>query len=193
MPVSSLCIVTPTISRPTLARALRSAVLSPGDEWLVIGDGSQPEAEAQVAALNVPGMHYVEGPETHHYGNEQRDLAMSMARAAYFLFLDDDDIFLPGALERIRHYVDGSPVMFRMHHNGGIIWRDQMIAPGNTGGSMFCVPNVPGKFGRWGDSQAYTSDQQFILATMKHWPTLIWSGEIIVECNPYPNKRGILS
>jgi glycosyltransferase involved in cell wall biosynthesis len=184
MPLPSLCIVTPTISRPTLVRALRSAVLAPGDEWLVIGDGSQPEAEALVAALNVPGMHYIEGPETHTFGNAQRDSGMSLAAADYFLFLDDDDVFTPGALEAVRRQMAGVPAMFRMHHNGGVIWREQVIAPGNTGGSMFCVPNVPGKFGRWGDSQAYTSDQQFMLATMKHWPTLVWSGEIIVECNP---------
>ncbi len=180
----SLCVITPTISRPTLARALKSASLVPPDEWLVVGDGPQPEAARVVADLAMPGVRYLEGPETRNQGNEQRDFAMALATADYFLFLDDDDVFTPGALETVRRQLAGAPVMFRIRHNGGIIWREQVIAPGNTGGSMFCVPNVPGRFGRWGGPRAYGRDYFFMLETMRHWPTLVWLGDIIVECNP---------
>ena len=43
----SICVITPTISRPTLERALTSAELTPGDEWLVIGEAPGAEEDRQ--------------------------------------------------------------------------------------------------------------------------------------------------
>ncbi len=191
--MKTLCVITPTISRPTLRRAITSARLTPDDEWLVIGDGSQSEAEAVVESLAIlPYLQYVEGPRTRNRGNEQRDLGMSLSDRDYFLFLDDDDVFERGAIDIIRHHLETAdktkPFMFRMHHNGGVIWTSRELFPGNVGGSMFCVPNIPDRLGWWsGWSNEQTSDLEFIESTLQHWDAkndLVWSGDVIVRCNP---------
>ena len=57
-------IITPTIGRPELARALLSAArqLGPYDEHIVIGDGPQPEAQAM--ALEYRHTRYIQTPRT---------------------------------------------------------------------------------------------------------------------------------
>lgn len=188
--MKTICIITPTIGRPTLARALASGELAPGDEWIVVGDGPQPEAEQVVNQMG-PQYRYVEGSETRNRGNEQRDLGMSLASADYLLFLDDDDVFTPGAIGVVHGFLEDlprpMPIIFRMHHNGHIIWQSQELWPGEVGGCMFCLPNVPGKLGRWaGWPNEQTSDLEFIKDTLRHYGRgdLLWSGNVIVRCNP---------
>jgi hypothetical protein len=49
-------------------------------------------------------------------GNAQRDYGMEQARGDYFLFLDDDDVFTPGAIGLIRPELNGYPTVFKMRH-----------------------------------------------------------------------------
>lgn len=185
--MTSLCVITPTISRPTLRRALTSDRLTPDDEWLVVGDGRQPEAQALCNDLAIlPYLRYVEGPETHDWGNSQRDLAMRLSDRDYFIFVDDDDVFNPGAIKVIRSQLNGKPFMFRIWHNGGVIWTSRDMSVGNVARSMFVIPNKPGKMARWADDASYESDFSFIQRTMALWKAtdLIWAGEIIQVCRP---------
>lgn len=186
--MSSLCVITPTISRPTLERAIRSTRLGESDEWIVFGDGFQPEARAVIERLKaeIPNLVYLETDRpTHDNGNTQRNLAMSVSRKSYFLFLDDDDVFLPGAIEAVRKEMDNLPVMFRMEHPAGVIWREMVITPGNVGGSMICVPNDPDKYGQWPEGvDNHDTDIDFITETVSGFDGLIWSGKIIIEVSP---------
>lgn len=183
----TICTITPTISRPTLKRALTSARLEKGDEWIVVGDGPQPEAEAVCRGLRIlPYLRYVEGPESHDWGNTQRDLGMSLSDKDYFVFVDDDDVFNSGAIQAIRYQLSDGPLMFRIWHNGGVIWTSRDMSVGNVARSMFVIPNRPGKLARWADDPSYESDFSFIQRTMALWrPTdLVWAGEIIQVCRP---------
>lgn len=188
--MKTICVITPTISRPTLRKALISARLTPEDEWVVVGDGPQPGAEAVVESLAIiPYLHYIEGPLTRNMGNEQRDIGMSLSHKDYFLFMDDDDEFVPGAVDIVRRHlreVKGPrPIIFRMHHNEHVIWTSRMLEPGNVGTSMFCIPNVPGRLGKWsGWPNPQTSDLEFLNDTLKYWNAksdLIWSGDVIAR------------
>lgn len=188
--MKTICVITPTISRPTLRKALTSARLMPGDEWIVVGDGPQSGAERVVESLAIiPYLHYIEGPLTRNKGNEQRDLGMSLSDKDYFLFMDDDDEFVPGAIPIVRRHLREAhglhPMIFRMWHNGHVIWTSRMIEPGNVGGSMFCIPNIPGRLGRWsGWPNPQTSDLEFLNDTLRYWDArndLIWSGDVIVR------------
>lgn len=189
----SLCVITPTISRSTLRRALLSAELEPGDEWLVIGDGRQPDAAGLVSELWQAGrnwLRFIVGPETGDKGNSQRNLGMHRAEADYFLFLDDDDLFLPGAIEAIRGQLNGEPVMFRMKHPNGVIWQEQLLTPGNVGGSMLCVPNEPGKLPKWPERYiGHGSDFVFISDVEKRFGGLVWAGDVIIEVAPEGAKE----
>lgn len=178
----SLCVITPTISRPTLYQAITSAIV---DEWLVIGDGPQLEAERIVN--EVEGIDYIEGPQTGDYGNAQRDLGIAQAQADYLSFLDDDDVFMPGAVETIKSQLDGSPIIFRMlHPTGAVLWQRPGLSVGNVGGSMFIVPNVKSKLGKWANGKGYMSDFDFIETTLKHWGQPKWAGDVIIRCQPTP-------
>lgn len=188
--MKTIAIITPTISRPTLRRALTSARLTPDDEWLVIGDGPQPEAEKVCKGLAIlPYLRYVEGKPTGNRGNEQRDFGMMLAAADYLLFLDDDDVFVSGAIDVVRRHLDEQPhphpIIFRMFHNGGVIWASPELHPGNVGGAMFCAPNIKDKLGRWtGHPVEQISDMGFMRGTLAHYKDLQWSGDVIVHCNP---------
>ena len=179
----SFTIITPTKGRATLARTLRSAALGPYDEWLVIADGPQPQAREIVEAMGDPRIRYIEGPKTGDYGNARRGMGIRLATQDYLLFMDDDDEYVPGALKIIRSQLNGKPFMFRMEHNGGIIWRVPTAFPGNTGAAMFCVPNYPRLLGYWG--RGYTADDGFIRQTIELWgqENVIWSGDVIVRCH----------
>ena len=182
--------ITPTISRPTLKRALLSARLTPEDEWLVIGDGPQPEAERMVRDLAViPYLRYLEGPFSQNWGCEQRDLAMSVSDRDYFLFLDDDDVFVPRAIDIVRYHLEAlapRPMIFRMYHNGRVRWESREMFPGNICTSMFCLPNAPDKLGRWSNGGGYSSDLRFIQDTLACYDQseVIWSGDVIVRARP---------
>jgi len=117
---------------------------------------------------------------------------MSQAKSDYFLFLDDDDIFVRGAIDIVRRHIEEypapQPTMFRMWHNGVVRWGSRRMDPGNIGGSMFCPPNIPGKLGRWaGHNNEQTSDMGFIMSTLAHYRDghqMHWSGDVIVRANP---------
>jgi len=188
--LKTICVITPTIGRKTLKRALVSARLSPEDEWLVIGDGPQPDAERMVRDLVViPYLRYFEGPLTHNQGNEQRDLGMSLSDRDYFLFLDDDDVFVPGAIKIVRRHLEESsrprPIIFRMHHDGRVRWESTELFPGNVGGAMLCVPNIRDRLGRWGNASGFGSDMQFITSTLSCYDQndVIWSGDVIIDAD----------
>jgi len=191
-----LCLITPTIGRPTLQRTLQSAALGANDEWLVIGDGRQEKAGRLVSLMRLSGqfgptdVQYHQATETKRHGNHQRDTAMAMSDKDYFIFIDDDDIFVPGALTIIRQAIGSSepcPWFFRMIDPlGQTLWKNQVIDRGNVGGSMLVVPNDPARLGRWSDSNGHDSDFLFIERTLKLWqPTPPkWSSEVIIECKP---------
>jgi glycosyltransferase involved in cell wall biosynthesis len=181
----NICVITPTIGRPTLERALTSARLQSGDEWIIFADGPQPEAFATYRRLwaDMPYLFYIESEQlTGNYGNALRDLAMELSDCDYFLFLDDDDTFTSGAIETVRARMNGGPVIFRMNHpENGVIWKETVVTPGNVGGSMLCLPNDRNRRARWGEFGGHGSDVQFIEKTLTLWPAYEWAGDVIIN------------
>jgi hypothetical protein len=174
--------------------------LSPDDLWLVLGDGLQPGALkiCKRIPFNCQSAFLESVLPFGDYGNSLRDQAMSIATQDYFIFLDDDDIFAPSAVEIIKreiaeHYP--RPIMFRMiNGNGELLWRTREVTPGNLGGSMFCCPNVPERLGTWANGNGHQSDFYFIEETLKlHGPgwrqNLFWAGDVIVNCRPGDNNN----
>lgn len=185
----TLCIITPTIGRPSLSATLDSAVLGKGDEWLVIGDGPQLFAEGQVNKRS-RDIKYSYTPQTGDYGNFQRDIAMQLSFKDWFVFIDDDDIFAPNALGMIRQTVANSepcPWIFRMiTPQGETLWKNQVVSRGVIGGSMLVLPNVPEKTGQWSDNSSYDSDFLFIQETLRLWEPVRpkWAADVIIICKP---------
>lgn len=187
----TISILLPTCGRDTLSRAIQSVVpqLESGDELIVIGDGPQPTARSDVAAINDNRLVYSECGPTHFFGNAQRNLGMSRATGEYLAFLDDDDEFSTDALSAIRRAAaesPGRPFMFRLkcRRPKFTIWRTQRLKVGNISGGAFVVPNCAERLATWpnpDEVQDGCSDVTFIRKTLALYPddALVWRPEVI--------------
>lgn len=115
-------IIVPTAGRATLAHALASVAsqLAPGDEIIVLRNDDDD------------------------FGNGARNRGIEQARGSHLVFLDDDDEYLPGALDQMRASAAEHPdrvVLFRQ--------RLELHGDGTPSvvGSVF--PNLPDKLGRF--------------------------------------------
>jgi Glycosyl transferase family 2 len=120
-----------TVGRRSLGAALRSAwkQLVPGDELLV--------------DFNQDG----------DLGSAGRNRLAAKATGTHLLFIDDDDSFANGALEKMRRFATDNPGrigIFRMRTSAGeLIWSRPIFEYGCVGTPTMVVPNVRGKLGTW--------------------------------------------
>ncbi len=166
--VHTITYVVPTIGRPSLQRAIDSVELWPGDELLV-------------ARSDAPGG---------GWGAYERNAALPQARGGWLAFLDDDDIFLPGARAahalgiqsaiRRRHI---APIIFKMRIAGtdDVVWKTPELFYGNVGTPMMLVPNDPSHLRPGGFSARHGQDWDFLEGSK--WPRRVfhWRGEIVAE------------
>lgn len=137
-----LSVLIASSGRPTLQRAIDSVVpqLQDGDEIFVHVNNDCP------------------------WGHESRNLMMDVARGDYLLFLDDDDAYVPDALEKVRYAIASDPGasihIFRMDYGDHQIWSDPEIRLGNVSTIMFCVNRLDCEGAVWAD--VYEGDFHFI-------------------------------
>src|ERR671938_1999171 len=135
VPDVTFSVIVPTRGRPSLESTLASIVeqLEPGDEVLVRCSHDED------------------------FGNSARQSLLERARGSHLAFCDDDDQLARGALETMRRFVREHPGrigVFRMRYDKGpVLWREPVVRLGNLGSPMLCVPNVPGRLGRWFDPE----------------------------------------
>ena len=182
----SFNIIIPTLGKPTLRNTLSSleCQLSDNDRVTLVGDGPQPDADK--VALEF-GVDYLECPVSRDAGFI-RNYTMPLIKEDYLLFMDDDDIYLPGALDTIRKKIQqnpGRPLVFKMVlPDRHIIWRTPRVKFGNVSTQMIVVPNIPEKLGKWGKIRG--TDFAFLQSTEKLYPpnSIVWCDEIICFCRP---------
>jgi glycosyltransferase involved in cell wall biosynthesis len=161
-----LSIIVPTTGREALSRTLASIVpqLLPGDELLVERDSSGD------------------------WGATPRTRGMRAATGAYLLWIDDDDLLLPGALDVVRRAAGehaGRPLLFRLErgapHND-VLPRERSIKEGEVSTQMLVAPNDPTRLGVWGPR--YEGDYDFIVSTLAHYPDgPVWRDETLCLWN----------
>lgn len=200
--MTSLAVIIPTVGRASLADALRSLEgLEPGDQVIVVGDGPQGQAEQIFFRQRRDGWLYLEvsvDPPS-SYGNAQRDAAMAIATTDWLCFLDDDDVYTPGALATVRQSVaaqPGRPHIFRMrfgpghHAHGLVLWQQPEVWASNIGTPMVVLPNRryetswmqhdrPGR-------QGWTSDFGFLSGAIAEAGDPVWRREIVATVRPRP-------
>ena len=141
-------VIVPTRGRRTILPALESITeqLEPGDEVLVRCSRDED------------------------FGNTARQSMIERAKGTHLLFMDDDDQFARGALATMRAFAREHPGrlgIFRMRYlDGRVLWTEPVLRLRNVSSQMLCVPNVPGKLGRW-ESPEYerVADYEFVRAT----------------------------
>lgn len=167
-----LSVVVVTQGRETLTRAIESVTsqMMPDDELLV----------GRLAEMNRnSGVCW-------RYVGQERNRLMAMA-AGDLMFLDDDDIFLPGALQAARDAlaVDSErPHIFQMRyaHNGGVLFDGESVEIGNIGTPMLVIPNDRERVGQWSATNCH--DHDFIRHTVELMGEPAWHRIVIAELNP---------
>lgn len=185
----TLSIIIPTCGRASLRRVLESCVsqCEVGDQVVVVGDGIQPNAETICRDFGLTVL-YADGIETHCYGNRQRQAGIAMATGEYLLFIDDDDVYTPGALQVVREAIvkwSDRPMLFRfIDKNGAVLWRDPVVREANVSTQQIVLPNRFSRFGVWGDRRE--GDYDFIRSTLNKWPggdqAVVWRPNILADC-----------
>jgi hypothetical protein len=166
--VHTVSYIIPTIGRESLGRAVDSVELWPGDELLV-------------ARNDAP---------TGGWGAYERNVALPQAKGGWLAFLDDDDVWLPGA--RAAHALgiqsairqrNIAPIVFKMRIAGtdDIVWKTPQLFYGNVGTPCMLVPNDPSHLRPGGFSARHGQDWDFLEGSK--WPRRVfhWRGEIVAE------------
>lgn len=140
-----LTVIIASSGRSTLGRAANSVIdqMEWGDELLIDVNADAP------------------------WGHRARNRQMQRAAGDGVLFLDDDDIYLPGALAAARAALEDEPMamhIFRMRYaeNGSALWGEPRVELGNVSTQMVCAPTELAVRHRWGDR--YEGDYDFIRA-----------------------------
>ena len=157
-------VIVPTRGRSTLRGSLASITeqLEPGDEAIVRCSRDED------------------------FGNAARQSMIERAKGTHLLFMDDDDQFASGALSVMRSFAAEHPGrigIFRMRFlDGRLLWTEPVLRLRNVSSQMFCVPNVPGRLGRW-ESPEYEriADYEFIRGTADLQGEPIFRPEIVAH------------
>ncbi len=185
MAAVKLSVVIPTLGRPSLERTLESCAAA--DEIIVVLDTSRgttelpcklpPNAEFLADRFGVTG------------GHAGRVVGIGMASGTHLAFMDDDDIYLPGAIDLMRSAACDVPVIFRMdHYTHGHLWRTPTIEFGNVSTQMYLVPNDPARLGTWTPHVPGIpepgGDYTFIKETCEKMGGPVWRPEVIAKLRP---------
>lgn len=191
-----MTLLVPTHRSDYIGRCLESVrpQLRRGDEVLVIGDtasGSLPGVECIVDSFG-PQYRYVAYDAGYHdYGHSQLNYGISLAQGDYIHCNDDDDIWMPDALETFRRAAERTggevPVLFRFKsYLGPLIWlKPGLFGRNLIGGHCLLTPNIACKLGRWGSE--YSGDYDYVEGTVNHYggpQHVVWAEDIVVWARP---------
>lgn len=163
MRMPSFSIIIPTYNRARfLGRAIRSVLpqMQPGDELVVVDDGSTDDTAAVLAAF---GNRITVVHGRHGGAGKARNLGLARAQGDLVAFLDSDDEYLPGKLAIQRRFLAARPdVLFcftnfrverlhgRLEHRYLERWHpaiaswEEVFGPGVRFSSLASLPeNVP--------------------------------------------------
>jgi len=172
--VATFTIILGTAGRKTLQRTLRSITpqLEPGDELMIVRDDSGDA------------------------GDTPRNEGMPRAAGTHLLFMDDDDVYVRGALAKMRRFADENPGrigIFRMEYTvGPKRWQVPELRNRNVSTQIFCVPNVPGKLGVWEHRGTVHGDYTFIEETARLQGEPVFVDEVTVRVRPVRNPLKVL-
>lgn len=105
-----ISVIVPTYNRAGfLAQALASVLSQEADhlEVLVVDDGSTDETAEVVSRIDDPRLRYLRKPKTN--APDTRNWGIAHARGRWLLWLDSDDLLMPGWLARLQAVLAESP------------------------------------------------------------------------------------
>jgi glycosyltransferase involved in cell wall biosynthesis len=134
MVAPSVSVVIPTYNRaPLVARAIRSVLLclEPGDEVIVVDDGSTDDTPQVVGAADAPWRGVVRYIRVENGGaGRARNIGMREARHELVAFLDSDDEWLRDGLAPRRALMSARPDVVFCMSDFSLLERDGRVVPG---------------------------------------------------------------
>lgn len=170
----TITIIIPTAGRGSILRTLKTITdqLKPGDQCHILKDDTSPG------------------------GGAARNRMMPQVTTSHIAFMDDDDIYLPDALERMREAATehpDRPLIFKMHRDPqkDIVPGKGVKHPrlGQVSTQCILVPNDPSRLGKWG--KAPCCDWDFVRTTLALYPedSVVMRDEIIAVWRPDPKRK----
>jgi hypothetical protein len=196
---STLSIIIPTLGRETLRDTILSvdAQMRDDDEVIVVCDKTHgnPDAAARVltdvlhdgARRRRFTLYTNDATPAQGIGGTQRALGIARARGTHLAFMDDDDVYAPGALDAMRRWACGVPVIFRMDHPAlGVVWKEQRLVYGNVGMPMVVVPRDDGRLGNFRPyaEDGHGTDFAFVQGCVERMGAPVWREEVIAVVGP---------
>lgn len=153
----SLTIAVPTIGRPSLRDTLESIArqdLQPHDQVLIVYDSfacNPTHARATRDLVDGYGFTFLEhNGFVHFFGNPQLNRAIALATGDYFTALGDDDVYVDGAIGRMRKaLVPGRALLFQFLSPPYLavndprrvrLWSDRQLRVANISGCCLAAP-----------------------------------------------------
>jgi len=103
-------------------------------------------------------------------------------------FLDDDDVWEPGARAAIEGAMlanPGHPIIFKMHvaATGGTLWTEPVLKMGNVGTPMLLLPNTESlRSGVW--DHKYGNDFRFLESVGVTQDDVVWDPFVVATVRP---------
>lgn len=182
--LARISVVVATAGRPTLEAALRSIheQMLDGDEIVLVNDGG--DIPVELLTEYVDCYDEVIGGDR---GYTARNHGIGLATGTHLAFLDDDDVYLDGALQAMRRAAADRPVVFRMDDpDHGILWDEPVLKFANVGTPMFLIPNDR-RAGRWEpyNREGRGGDFVFLQQSVEKMGAPIWRTEIVAQIRPH--------
>lgn len=148
---TSISFIVPTIGRRTLQHLITQLrdEIGPNDEVIVVGDGEQPVAKGILSIMDARFHYFQHYDITSAYGNAQRDFAIERASKDWIMFVDDDDMYMPGAIRNVIHpALEAAPGVLHMFRvvggpPGDVIECTHVLGP------MIAVPRLGKPIVKW--------------------------------------------
>lgn len=153
----SLTIAVPTIGRPCLNDTLASIArqdLRPDDQVLIVYDSFACDPDHELATKElVEGYGFTfhaHNGWVHFFGNPQLNHAIELTTGDYFTALGDDDVYVDGAIARMRAaLVPGRALLFQFlsppylvlgDPRRVLLWNDRQLRVANISGCCIAAP-----------------------------------------------------
>jgi glycosyltransferase involved in cell wall biosynthesis len=188
--MKSLGIIISTPGRRSLAKTLQSIFYQrePVEDVLVVGDGFDAPTSELVSYFKDIGLpaRYVATTKTRDWGHSQINYGLQQVRGDYVTYQDDDDIYLPRALEEMARLAENldspRPILGRVKTPIlGVLWQMPGIQA-CLDGHCLVAPNDKRRLG-WMLPQ-YNGDQCLLHTTIRNYPECAWADRIWTLTRP---------
>lgn len=184
--MDAINVVIATVQRNSLSCMLNSLVpqLTPKDFVTIINDSGRPLNDYDVCKwVGYPTIIHLSTKELGYWGHGARNAVQDHLPGDWIMHADDDDIYLPGAIDSVRKEIKKGPALYLFRflnkRSGATYWIDKDRYINNVGTPCGVFPNQP-PFPMW--ELYYGGDGVFYESLSKEWDT-VWLDKVIYEAN----------